>query len=194
MGALGTAGQHAIKRTGPIARWRVRNSAARAFRLGAPSSSRIEALTKSEFFVGNVPYALWTCPKQCSLGFTRMTARRRAGHPPSPLSMPSGPPCVMSTAVSWGMVRHNASRLASSLIPKAPEESVVQGLPKILIPSIVIDSLSSSVALSDTASPFVGIGLDRIFVVAARQHPIAGRLLREPCEEAVHRCLGATKK
>jgi hypothetical protein len=28
------------------------------FPLGAPASSRIEALTKSEFFVGSVPYAL----------------------------------------------------------------------------------------------------------------------------------------
>jgi hypothetical protein len=40
------------------------------FRLGAPASSRIAALTKSVFFVGKVPYAECTCPKQCRRGFT----------------------------------------------------------------------------------------------------------------------------
>src|ERR1700751_4366815 len=48
--------------------------------------------------------------------------------------------------------------------------------------------------VSDASSPFVGISLDGIFVVAARQHPMAGRLLREPREEPVHRLLAPTKK
>lgn len=74
------------------------------FLLGAPSSSRIAAFTNSVFFVGSVPYAVWTCPKQCSLGLTRMTARRKAGHPWPPSRMPCGAPCEIRMSVSWGMV------------------------------------------------------------------------------------------